>query len=192
MPKNQPKNSILVRLFRALRYFQREMLLSLALIFMQFNAAIQAEPLIMDRFETALPDTAIITENGENVRFSDYLGKPLIVNFWATWCAPCIHELPALDRAAAQLADEVALLLVSVDRGGSARAADFLTERNITTPATAYDAKSDWARALGFRGLPSTLILSADQNDIWLVSGPAEWDTDKVLSQLRAQLAETK
>lgn len=192
MQKNQPKNTLLPFLFHVLRYFQRVMLVICILILCPFYTVVHAEPLIMEPFDAALPETAILDETGGEVRFSDYSGTPLIVNFWATWCAPCIHELPALDKAAETLAGDIQLLLVSVDRGGAEQAAAFLAERGIDTPLTAYDAKSDWARALKFRGLPSTLIISADQTDIWVVSGPAEWDAEDALSQLRAQLAEAE
>ena len=151
---------------------------------------VSAQPLKFDVFAEPLPVSSIIDASGNAVALADFAGKPLIVNFWATWCAPCIHELPALNRAAGLLAEDAALLLVSVDRGGAEKAAPFLQERGIESVRTAYDPKSVWARALSLRGLPSTLIISGDQTSVWLVSGPAEWDTDIVLSQLRQQLAE--
>ena len=192
MQKNQPKNTITSFLFVVLRGFLRQMLLIWLLILSPFYITAQAEPLIMKAFDMPLPETAIVDEAGYDVRLDAYKGKPLIVNFWATWCAPCIHELPALDRAAQILAGDMQLLLVSVDRGGAEQAAKFLSDRDITTPHSAYDARSEWARSLGIRGLPSTLILSADQKRVWLVSGPAEWDTEEVLSQLRVQLSEAQ
>ena len=191
MQKNQPKNTKFCSLTGQIRFFCRTYLTLIAYIVMVASNPVSAESLKLESFDLSLPSTVIHDESGKPVAFVDFAGQPLIVNFWATWCAPCIHELPALDRAAGLLADDAMLLLVSVDRGGAEKAAPFLQERGIESVHTAYDPKSVWARALKLRGLPSTLVISADQNSIWLVSGQAEWDTDAVLSQLRQQLAET-
>ena len=190
MQKNQPKNTKFCSLTGQIRFFCRTYLTLIAYIVMITSNPVSAEPLKFDVFAEPLPVSSIIDASGNAVALADFAGKPLIVNFWATWCAPCIHELPALNRAAGLLAEDAVLLLVSVDRGGAEKAAPFLQERGIESVRTAYDPKSVWARALSLRGLPSTLIISGDQTSVWLVSGPAEWDTDIVLSQLRQQLAE--
>ena len=160
----------------------------------QFGGVARADdlpaPLPVKTLEMALPDTAISDQYGADVRLSDFKGTPLLVNFWATWCAPCVHELPALEAAAKTLDTDMQLLLVSMDRGSPARPAAFLEERGIISAFTAYDAKATWARALSVRGLPTSLILSHDQTQAWIVSGPAEWDDKKILSQLRGLLAE--
>ena len=192
MQKNQPKNTTFHILAHRLRHFCRFHVNMAATIMVLSGTIAQAEPLVMEPFTQQLPDIEILDKTGAPIGLSDFDDMPLIVNFWATWCAPCIHELPALDRAAEALSGEARLLLVSVDRGGAAKAAGFLEERGIDTPHTAYDPKSLWARALGLRGLPSTLVITENQTEVWLISGPAEWDTDEVLSQLRAQLAEAK
>ena len=191
MQKNQPKNTKFSSLASQFGSFCRTCLTIVAYIALIASNPASADPLKLDVFAEPLPMSSIMDASGKDVVLADFAGQPLIVNFWATWCAPCIHELPALDRAAEQLADDAALLLVSVDRGGPDKAMPFLRDRNIDTALTAYDPKSMWARALKLRGLPSTLVISADQTSVWLVSGPAEWDTDAVLSQLREQLAET-
>ena len=198
MNKNQPKN--LTMRLRAGHISPKMGRLALIMglfvgLFMgQFSGVARADdlpaPLPVKKLEMALPDTAISDQHGADVRLSDFKGTPLLVNFWATWCAPCVHELPALEAAAKALDTEMQLLLGSMDRGSPARPAAFLEERGIISAFTAYDAKATWARALSVRGLPTSLILSHDQTQAWIVSGPAEWDDKKILSQLRGLLAE--
>ena len=137
------------------------------------------------------PDLAVaMTDvNGKSLSLTDYAGTPVLVNLWATWCAPCVVELPALDRAAAQLAeDSIKLVLVSVDRGGPAKALPFLEQRGIHKPHLGFDPKGQLARRLNVRGLPSTLLLSADQSRAWLFVGPFEWDTPEVQADIRRLL----
>ena len=110
----------------------------------------------------------------------------MIVNFWATWCAPCVTELPELAEAAHLLSDDVDVVLISVDRKGAQHAQTFLDERNITGVISAHNPKSDWPRSLKLRGLPSTYLISADQTDIYLVSGPASWADEAILSKIKS------
>ena len=113
-------------------------------------------------------------------------GQALLVNFWASWCAPCIVELPALEAAATQLkAASIQVILVNLDRGGAAVAQPFLDERNITTPLSAYDPKGEWARAVQLRVLPTTLLIKPNQSEYASHTGPAEWDTAPVLHHIR-------
>lgn len=198
MNKNQPKNltTALWAGHIGLKMGRLALIMGLFVgLFMgQFGGMARADdlpaPLPVKTLEMALPDTAIRDQYGADVRLSDFKGTPLLVNFWATWCAPCVHELPALEAAAKTLDTDMRVLLVSMDRGSPARPAAFLEERGIVSAFTAYDAKATWARALSVRGLPTSLILSHDQTQAWIVSGPAEWDDKKILSQLRGLLAE--
>ena len=93
-----------------------------------------------------LPDTALMTQSGRPpLQLADLSEQALLVNFWASWCAPCIIELPALEAAAVQLKSEsIQVILVNLDRGGAAVAQPFLDERGIITPLSAYDPKGNW------------------------------------------------
>ena len=86
-------------------------------------------------------------EPGAAITIADFAGRPLLINFWATWCAPCIAELPALSRAAAALSgDEVTVLLVSIDRGGAAKAMSFLDTNGVTGVSLGFDPKARLSR----------------------------------------------
>ena len=133
-----------------------------------------------------LPDTALMTQSGRPLQLSEQSGQALLVNFWASWCAPCIIELPALEAAAAQLkAESIQVILVNLDRGGAAVAQPFLDERSITTPLSAYDPKGKWARAFQLRVLPTTLLIKPGQSEYAAHTGPAEWDSAPILHHIR-------
>ncbi|MGC6517080.1 MAG: TlpA disulfide reductase family protein, partial [Candidatus Puniceispirillaceae bacterium] len=117
--------------------------------------------------------------------------KAMVINFWASWCAPCVTELPELAEAAHILSDkkageEIQVVLISVDRKGADHAQAFLDERDITGVISAYNPKSDWPRHLGLRGLPATYLVSADKQDIYVINGPAAWADEAVISEIRS------
>ena len=141
----------------------------------------------------SLPDlkVEIMDMDGRSVTLADYHGRPLLVNFWATWCPPCVAELPALERAVASLeAQSIKVLLVSVDRGGAKKAAPFLEKHGVSSPKMAFDPKGALSRHLAVRGLPTTFLLTADQTKSWAFVGPFEWDMPQVQRELQALLSQ--
>ena len=94
-----------------------------------------------------------------------------------------------LEEAAQILAeDKIMLVLVSMDRGGQEIACPFLQARDITTPLSLYDPKAEMGRAVGLRGLPTTLLVKKNQAEYAVHTGPAEWNDEAVIDQLRAYL----
>ena len=127
----------------------------------------------------------ILNADGQPLLIKQFIGRPLLINFWATWCPPCIAELPALDLAVTKLASQVAVLLISVDRGGRNKALPFLHERGIRRPNLAFDAKATLSREMGVRGLPTSFLLSADQQYSWMYVGPREWSDFTMITELK-------
>ena len=146
---------------------------------------------IKEVVDIQLPDDELISLSGERFSFAAYQGeKALLINFWATWCAPCVVELPELEEAAQKLAaDDIKVALISVDRKGIDHAQNFLDERGITTPLSLHSSMSEWPRQLGLRGLPSSLLISSDHRAIYRVDGVASWADEKVLEEIRALIA---
>ena len=130
----------------------------------------------------------ILDKDSRPFFIKSFQGRPLLINFWATWCPPCVAELPALDRAAEVLAGIVSVLLVSVDRGGNTKALPFLSDRGISRPHFAFDPKGALSREMGVRGLPTSFLLSGDQNHIWTYIGPREWDNPAMIAELRHKI----
>ena len=140
------------------------------------------------RQSTPPMSTAILDKDGKPLSLKAFGVMPILINFWATWCPPCVAELPALDRASDELAGEVNILLISVDRGGSKKALPFLQDRGISRPHFAFDANGALSREMGVRGLPTTFLVSADQRHCWAYQGPREWDDLAVIAELRQLL----
>lgn len=132
--------------------------------------------------------TILLDKDGKPLSLDVFKGVPILINFWATWCPPCIAELPALDRASEKLASEVKILLISVDRGGNKKAFPFLQDRGISRPHFAFDANSALSREMGVRGLPTSFLITADQRYCWAYEGPREWDNETMIAELRRLL----
>lgn len=150
-----------------------------------FSPVLAANPSAPAAAPTPPMMAPIIDKEGAVFRLQDFRGTPLLVNFWATWCPPCVTELPALEQASIELSGTVRLLLVSVDRGGINKALPFLNERGIKTPLLGFDPKAALSREMGVRGLPTTFLISANQARSWLYLGPREWDQPEMLGQIR-------
>lgn len=140
------------------------------------------------RQSTPPMSTILLDKDGKPLSLDVFGGMPILINFWATWCPPCVAELPALDRASDKLAGEVKILLISVDRGGSKKALPFLQDRGISRPHFAFDANGALSREMGVRGLPTSFLVTADQRHCWAYQGPREWDDVSMITELRRLL----
>ena len=158
--------------------------LSLALLWPRMACAAML-PL---RQNTPPMSTTILDKDGKSLSLDVYRGMPILINYWATWCPPCVAELPALDRASDKLAGEVTILLISVDRGGRKKALPFLQERGIRRPHFAFDANGALSREMGVRGLPTSFLVTANQRHCWVFEGPREWDDVAMIVELRQLL----
>lgn len=123
---------------------------------------------------------------GGPVTVEGHKGKILLVNFWATWCAPCIHEMPTLDRLQAALGGpDFAVLTVSLDRKGMAAVGPFWQEQGYKHLPLLLDSRWKTARRLGVSGLPATFLLDRKGRIVGYLLGPAEWDSPQARAFLR-------
>lgn len=124
------------------------------------------------------PDTPFISAKGEPIKLDSYRGKTVLLNFWATWCAPCVKELPALDRLSGALAsDTFEVLLVSIDRGGAHVFEPFLEKLGVKNLTSSADKKAALLRAFKAPGLPTTFLISSDGTIKGRLVGDADWDS---------------
>lgn len=124
-------------------------------------------------------------EDGDKPRtIADYRGSGVVMNFWATWCAPCVREMPSLDRLQAKVPG-IRVLAISVDRGGAPVIENFYRQYRITNLDVLADKGAKLMRKLRVRGLPTTILIDADGNEVGRVVGPVEWDEGPVLDLIR-------
>ena len=129
---------------------------------------------------------AITDENDTSFTLQTLRGRPLLINFWASWCAPWIAEMPSLQKAAEQLhPDGIDVLLISIDRGGRQKAVPVLQSRGVTAPRFGFDPKAALSREMGVAGLPTSFLLSADQQHCLVYVGPREWHEVAMLREIR-------
>lgn len=132
------------------------------------------------------PAFSFTDAGGKEHGAADFAGQGLVVNLWATWCPPCVAEMPALDRAQAALAEEgVKVLALSSDREGRAKVEPFYRDRGIRHLGLWLDPRGAATRALGARGLPTTVVIDRKGWERARLVGPAEWDKPEMLAAIR-------
>lgn len=133
-----------------------------------------------------LPDFKWTDAAGTERTAADLRGQGAVINFWATWCIPCVAEMPALDELARQMAgDRVAVLALSSDRGGAAVVERFYKERGIRTLPVLLDPRGDAARAFGSRGIPTTIVVDRAGQERGRLEGAADWSSAASIAKLR-------
>lgn len=134
-----------------------------------------------------LPQVPFLNARGEDVTLSDFEGKVVLLNFWATWCAPCVKEMPDLDKLARAVAkDDIAVVAVSEDRDPLTVVPPWMEAQNLTTLETYGDQSQRLARAFNVRGMPTTVLISADGRKLGYREGIANWDHPDFIDALRA------
>jgi len=140
------------------------------------------------------PDAVITDPDGEEMAMDEFKGVPTLVNLWATWCAPCVKELPTLDRLAATHRDDGSLGVVTIsqDMGpqGSVRA--FLDKLGIKDLGAYQDAGMKLSDAYGAQILPTTVLYDGAGREVWRVTGPMEWDGPEAAKLLAEAAPATK
>jgi thiol-disulfide isomerase/thioredoxin len=135
----------------------------------------------------AVPDIAFSDADGRQVRLSDWRGQLVLLNIWATWCAPCKAELPSLDRLQAKLGGKgFTVLAVSTDRGGPKAPLQFFEREGITHLKVFNDNTGEAAIRMKEPGLPLSIVLNEGGQEIARLFGPMEWDSPEMIAQLEA------
>ncbi len=133
-----------------------------------------------------VPAVTFFKADGGKITLEDFIGRGVILNLWATWCAPCVREMPELDALKAELADNnIDVLAVSSDRAGHTAIADFYTRTGIKNLDALHDPKNAAGRALGVRGLPTTLIINPAGKEVARIVGIHNYDTEESKAYFR-------
>jgi thiol-disulfide isomerase/thioredoxin len=124
----------------------------------------------------ALPDEVFLGADGTPHHLSDFKGRGMVVNMWATWCVPCVAEMPSLEHLSKALGpQDIAVLPLSSDRGGADRVSSWYQSHGITALPVLLDPKGAMARAFGARGIPTTVIINAEGKVVARLEGAADW-----------------
>jgi thiol-disulfide isomerase/thioredoxin len=133
-----------------------------------------------------VPPLTFLDADGKERNPGDFGGRGLVINLWATWCPPCVAEMPALDRLQAMVEREgIVVLPLSSDRGGRAQVEPFYQRVGLRHLGIWLDPRGAAARALGARGLPTTVILDRTGQERARLEGEAEWDAPELVAAVR-------
>ena len=128
-----------------------------------------------------ISDLKFKDDEGREILFSDFQNKVLLVNFWATWCAPCIKEMPSLYRLKKKINKNFDVIAVSVDRDGVKKVKDFFNENKITNLGKYFDTKNSLAKEMNLIGLPTSFFINKKGDLIGYFQGDMEWDNNTVI-----------
>lgn len=134
------------------------------------------------------PEVSFTDTDDRPVSLKDFVGKPIIVNLWATWCHPCLKEMPSLVRLQQHFAGRLNVAAVSEDRGGAPLVLPFVAAQKLADLKIYVDPKGDVGHAFEVRGLPTSIVLDAQGRVVGRVEGAAEWDSDKMIDAIRPLL----
>ncbi len=127
---------------------------------------------------TAMPGDGFTDPEGKPVKLADLKGQPLLVNLWATWCGPCVKEMPSLDRLAARTKGKLRVLVVNQDSAKQAvdPVPEWWAKAKLANLQPYRDAENNLGFAFGGGLLPTTVLYDADGNEVWRIAGGMDWD----------------
>jgi thiol-disulfide isomerase/thioredoxin len=143
--------------------------------------------LIFHSAPIASSEEPFMSEDGKEMTLSDYQGKYVVLNFWATWCAPCRHEMPHLSALQDALGgDQMEVVTIATGRNPLPGMQRFFAEIEVDNLPLHTDARQSLARSLGVLGLPATIILDPEGREIARMQGDADWSSDNAFAIMRA------
>jgi thiol-disulfide isomerase/thioredoxin len=129
--------------------------------------------------------------DGSEGALSDYAGQHVVLNFWATWCAPCREEMPSLQALQSELGGEAfAVVTLATGRNPPQAIQRFFEETGVTDLPQYRDIDQQIAREMGIFGLPITVILNPEGQEIARLRGDAHWDSPEAIALIEALLAD--
>lgn len=131
-------------------------------------------------------DLAFLDAEGRSRRLSEWRGRMVLLNLWATWCAPCKTEMPSLDRLEAKLGGDLTVITLSLDRGGLKEPAAFFARENISRLKLYNDPTGEASLRVKAPALPLTVILNEKGEETARFLGPADWDAPERVAELQA------
>ena len=124
-----------------------------------------------------LPQFSLTDTQGNTLALGEPANAPMLVNLWATWCAPCIKEMPLLDDLAADYGDRLQVVTISQDLNGAKAVEPFFARNDLPNLPRWLDPETEFAFAVGAGGLPVTLLYDAEGREVWRIAGDYDWSS---------------
>ena len=135
---------------------------------------------------TSAPKTIFFDTGGKELTLNDFKGRLTLVNFWATWCAPCRKEMPSLEVLSNQIGgDTFQVVTIATMRSSEEAVKKFFNDNNIIDLPKFRDPKGYLARASGVAALPLTILLDRNGNEISRLIGDANWAQDETIEFIK-------
>lgn len=122
----------------------------------------------------AAPDFAFADPEGVKKTIADFAGKPVLVNLWATWCAPCVKEMPTLEALAARESGRLDVMTIAQDLDGPAKVVPYFQKAGFKTIEPWTEPELRFTTGMGVN-LPTTILYDATGKEVWRVSGAMDW-----------------
>lgn len=136
-----------------------------------------------------LPDLAFTDAEDKPVSLAAYKGKTVLLNFWATWCAPCVKEMPSLDRLQAEMGkDRFVVLPLSLDGPSRAKVAPFYADKKLANLGIYFDKGKKVLGAVDVSVLPTSILIDAQGRELGRLEGEADWDKPEALALMKAAI----
>jgi thiol-disulfide isomerase/thioredoxin len=174
----------------------RRLFLAGAPAFLAFPALADVGPDLlkgmMARFELAkppkpLPDLAFLDADDKPLKFTDFKGKAMLVNFWATWCAPCVKEMPSLDRLQAAMGNDTFVILpLSLDGPSRPKVVPFYEDKKLANLGIYFDKGRKIMQALDISILPTSILVDPMGREIGRLEGEADWEKPEAVALMKA------
>lgn len=157
-----------------------KILFFISIFFSLFASASEISQFELDQpFEA--PNMKFIDDQDNIHSLSDYKGKVVLLNFWATWCGPCVEEMPGLEKLAkSMIGKDVEILAVSIDAKGIPAVQDFYKELDIIGLPIYLDRRGKAFKDFKLQALPTTMVIDRKGDVVAKVMGSIEWDSDDV------------
>jgi thiol-disulfide isomerase/thioredoxin len=134
------------------------------------------------------PALSFESRDGRKLKLADFRGHFVLVNLWATWCGPCVREMPSLDRLQAREGDRLSVVAISQDRRGAEVVEPFLAKLGLRRLQVYLDPDNDAQQAFAVRGLPTSFLIDRDGRMLGSLEGAAEWDAPPLIGTLERYL----
>ena len=166
---------------------RRDILLSTLAVTLMAKPAFARPPFTLGGDPVPLLSPPFKDGDGRNLMLSDFAGRVVVLNIWATWCPPCREEMPALDALQRALGGpDFAVLPISIDTGGIDAARRFYREIGIRDLGLYWGEDIRVQLAFAVFGLPTTLLIDRKGQEVARIFGPAKWDKPTAISQIES------